>query len=153
MKMFLFFSLVFGSSIALARPYGEAGCGLGSIVFGSKPGFIQVVAATLNGTSANQTFGITSGTSNCSGGGSRRAQVVPQYIEVNKYALAKDAARGEGETLAGLASLIGCDSSKLGNALRMNYNDIFIDSKMDSLNIESGINNVIVKDKVSTCGA
>ncbi len=50
---------------ASAAPYGTAGCGLGSIVIGSKPGMMQIFAATTNGTSASQSFGITSGTSNC----------------------------------------------------------------------------------------
>lgn len=45
--------------------YGMDGCGLGSIVFGNDNGTLkQVIAATLNGTGM-QTFGITSGTSNC----------------------------------------------------------------------------------------
>ncbi|MFN8945903.1 MAG: DUF3015 family protein, partial [Pseudobdellovibrionaceae bacterium] len=47
--------------------YGMAGCGLGSVVFGDKPGFIQIFAATLNSIGGNQTFGISLGTSNCEG--------------------------------------------------------------------------------------
>src|SRR5262245_22752963 len=68
--------------------YGAAGCGLGSVFFGSKPGFIQVLAATTNGTSGNQTFGITSGTSNCDtgSGGSASAKV---FIAANREALSK----------------------------------------------------------------
>ena len=61
---------VIGAALAFAAtshaaPYGAAGCGLGSVVFGAKTGFVQVFAATTNGTSGNQTSGITSGTSNC----------------------------------------------------------------------------------------
>ena len=48
---------------ALAAPYGMAGCGLGSMLFGD--GGLQTSAATTNGIVANQSFGITSGTSNC----------------------------------------------------------------------------------------
>src|SRR5580658_9609667 len=57
--------------------YGTAGCGLGSIVFGNKAGIVQIFAATTNGTFATQTFGITTGTSNCSdtSGGSASAKV------------------------------------------------------------------------------
>ncbi|MEN0057326.1 MAG: DUF3015 family protein, partial [Bdellovibrio sp.] len=47
--------------------YGTAGCGLGSLVFGNEKGPVQIVAATLNGTGV-QTFGITTGTSNCGEG-------------------------------------------------------------------------------------
>ena len=43
-----------------------AGCGLGSIIFEGQSGVVMnVLAATFNGTSGNQTFGMTSGTSNC----------------------------------------------------------------------------------------
>ena len=45
--------------------YGMAGCGLGSILFGAKPGKIQILSGTTNGIYGNQTFGISSGTSNC----------------------------------------------------------------------------------------
>src|SRR3954464_7446787 len=45
--------------------YGTAGCGLGSLVFGDQKGAIQILAATTNTTFGTQTFGITTGTSNC----------------------------------------------------------------------------------------
>src|SRR5437868_47659 len=58
-----------------AGGYGMAGCGLGSLLFGpvNEP-FAQVLAATTNATFATQTFGITSGTSNCVSGGVIRAE-------------------------------------------------------------------------------
>lgn len=48
---------------AYSRPYGMAGCGLGSMVVGKNGG--QVTAGTTNGSSSNQYFGITTGTLNC----------------------------------------------------------------------------------------
>ena len=53
------------SPSAFAAGYGEAGCGLGSLLFGTQSGPIQIFAATTNNSSYNQAFGITSGTSNC----------------------------------------------------------------------------------------
>ncbi|HMX95743.1 MAG TPA: DUF3015 family protein, partial [Elusimicrobiota bacterium] len=56
-------------SLALAKggnhPMG--GCGLGYVLFGNNDNtpVMQILAATTNGTSANQTFGMTSGTSGC----------------------------------------------------------------------------------------
>lgn len=136
--MMAFVSLFAGS--AFAAGYGDAGCGLGSQVMGPEKGAKQVLAATTNGTSANQTFGITSGTSNCQEGGIfKSAKQVPAYIEMNKIALAKDAARGEGETLAGLSNLMGCDNAALGHAVKANYNDIFVQTNMDPSLIESAI--------------
>ena len=65
------------SASAMADGYGPAGCGLGSMIFEPDSGFTQVFAATTNGTSGNQTFGITSGTSNCASGGVVKARVDP----------------------------------------------------------------------------
>lgn len=104
--------------------YGVAGCGLGSVVFGPKPGLIQIVAATLNGTGGNQTFGITSGTSNCDI--PEMGQQAAAFIEVNREILAKDAARGSGETVAGLAYIFKCsDPAAFGRGLQQNYERIF----------------------------
>ncbi|QQR88624.1 MAG: DUF3015 family protein [Myxococcales bacterium] len=70
-----------------AYAYGAAGCGLGSMLIDSD-GFVQVFAATLNGTSGNQTFGITSGTSNC-GDTSPNINSAKAFIQTNREALAK----------------------------------------------------------------
>lgn len=96
-------------SSAVAQDYGLAGCGLGSIVFGGDAGMIQVLAATTNGTSASQTFGITSGTSNCTDGGAvAKADEKKAFVEVNYAQLSRDAAKGGGEYLAAFATLMGC---------------------------------------------
>lgn len=109
-------------SIANAADIGQAGCGLGNMLLGSEPGLVQVPAATTNGSSYNQTFGITTGTSNC-GSGAMNAQL-NNYVESNKIALAKEAARGEGETLAGLAQIVGC-KTEFGTTIKSHYQQIF----------------------------
>ncbi len=89
--------------------YGAAGCGLGSIVFGSEPGAKQILAATTNGTFGSQTFGISSGTSNCGDHGlvdlSKEREV---FAQQNYTSLVKEMAQGEGENLYTLASLYQC---------------------------------------------
>lgn len=106
--------------------YGLAGCGLGSIVFGAKPGIVQVVAATLNGIGGNQTFGITSATSNCDI--PEMGQQAALFIEVNKEIVKKDAARGNGETIANLSEIMNCkDSALFGRKLQQNYEQLFDD--------------------------
>ena len=99
--------------------YGAAGCGLGSVIFGDKPGMVQIFAATTNGTSGNQTFGITSGTSNCDAF-SNQARVI-EFIETNKLALEKDIVRGQGETMASLEQLMKCSNPDFGIDFRSNY--------------------------------
>ena len=109
---------------AMEQAYGTAGCGLGSLAFHAQPGFIQVVAATLNDLGGNQTFGISTGTSNCDIPQSGQQAAV--FIEVNREILAKDASRGQGETIDGLASILGCDdSATLGQALQSNFDNVF----------------------------
>ncbi len=103
--------------------YGLAGCGLGSIVFGPKPGMIQIVAAWLNAT-GYQTFAITTGTSNCDIPEAGHQAAV--FIEVNKETVTKEAARGTGETIDGLAEIFQCrDSHLLGESIKAHYNEIF----------------------------
>jgi hypothetical protein len=103
--------------------YGVAGCGLGSIVFGPKPGPIQIVAATLNAI-GYQTFAISTGTSNCDV--PQMGQQAAVFIEVNRQILAKDAARGQGETVEGLAAILNCDNAEaLGQGLQSNFETIF----------------------------
>ena len=122
--------LTFGTLLALlggtneyAAGYGSAGCGLGSVVFGNKPGIVQIFAATTNATFASQTFGITSGTSNC--GESAVAAGPKVFIEANKEALAKDMSRGSGETIQNLSALAGCkDSALVASHLQRSFQSI-----------------------------
>ena len=104
--------------------YGMAGCGLGSIIFGAKPGMVQIVAATFNSTFGSQTFGTTSGTPDCvSDDDSKRAEL---FVESNRLALEDDISRGQGETLANFAEIIGCGKHvKLGTELQKNFERIF----------------------------
>ena len=93
--------------------YGMAGCGLGSMIFGpvNEP-VAQVLAATTNGTFATQTFGISSGTSNCVSGGVIRAErEQAAFAEVNFDDLKRNMAAGGGEYLRSFSSLLGCEES------------------------------------------
>lgn len=138
-------SLVFVST-AQAGGYGDAGCGLGSIVFQGKQGFVQVFAATTNATFGSQTFGISSGTSNCGGGG--KSPTTEQYIEANKVTLSNDVARGNGETVTGLAELMGCsDKAAFGMEMQKNYKNIFPTQNANAKEINASIMHVIQKNK------
>ncbi len=76
-----------GSGAAMSeKGYGMAGCGLGSLAFGDDNGKIQIIAATTNGTSGTQTFGITSGTSNCNPEDANVAANMNVYVEANRLA-------------------------------------------------------------------
>lgn len=148
MKSFLFIAaLVSFSGLANAK-VGTSGCGLGNIVFGAKPGLIQVVAATLNFTGF-QTVGITAGTSNC-GGGAFNAQL-DNYVEVNQIALANDVSRGNGETVNGIAKILGCqDSNGVNQTLKQNYEVIFPSTEVKAKDVSRNIREVLKNNSV-TC--
>ncbi len=118
---------VAGTASADHTTYGAAGCGVGSVIFGDQEGFVQVLAATTNGTFFNQTFGITFGTLNC-GSPALDQLGAKVFIEANREALAKDIARGSGETIANLAALAGCaDEAAVGESLQRDFTTIFPD--------------------------
>lgn len=123
LKKISFVATLIVLSQAQGAQYGMAGCGVGSLVFQDQPGMIQIVAVTVNQMSV-QTSAITSGTSGCYEDGSSSAKL--DYIEANKVALKEDAARGQGETLQGLTTLLGCSQAQEVNSeIKNNYKSIF----------------------------
>ena len=144
-NLLLAFGLVLAGTAAQAAEYGAAGCGLGSLAFHDQPGFIQVVAATVNETGV-QTFGITTGTSNC-GPGVFNSQM-DIFVDSNKVALSNEAARGQGETIAVLSSMMGCsDAAVVGSTLKSNYSEIFANE-----NDSHAITKAIQAKLPGTCG-
>jgi hypothetical protein len=120
-------TMIFSSS-ALAAGYGDAGCGLGSLVFGNQSGAVQILAATTNGTGM-QSFGITSGTSNCDAKGIVLAEQQQKSFAANNFSgLAKEMATGDGEQLTALAGLLGCpmvQQTRFNTVTQQNYAAIF----------------------------
>lgn len=71
------------------RKYGMAGCGLGSVLMGSRGA--QISAGTTNGTSYNQSFGISFGTLNCIDSNKKMAtDKMDHYLKGNTGMLAID---------------------------------------------------------------
>lgn len=133
--------------------YGDAGCGLGSMLFGAKPGFVQVFAATTNGTFGSQTFGITTGTSNCGGGGGGTPSA-RNYVETNREAVAKDISRGGGETIADLSQLAGCSNpNAVGRTLQKNFKRIFPRSGLKDTEVSANVVGVLRADASLQCTA
>lgn len=128
------------------RQYGLAGCGLGSVVMGKHGG--QVSAATTNGTSFNQTFAISAGSLNCLD--PKTAEVasrMDQFIIVNHSQLQGDIARGNGESISAISSIMGCSqsASEIGQSLKANYSTLFSAEKYTN-EITDGIINVILSN-------
>jgi hypothetical protein len=143
--------VAFSSSSAFAaKAYGPAGCGLGNLIFKKDN---QILAATTNGSSDSQMFGITSGTSNCTDDGAvASAKQVPLFIEANRMALANDVARGSGETVANLSQVMGCSNAAvLASVLQRNYRSIFTSEKAESTEISGNIMAIVKKDDKVMC--
>jgi hypothetical protein len=130
--------------------YGAAGCGLGSMAFNKQPGIYQVMAATTNTLFGTQTFGITSGTSNC--GPAMVAQGTRNFVEANREALAKDMSRGQGETIGALTWMAGCgDSRAVGTALQQRYSTIIPSEKASSQEIADKLLETLKADRSLGC--
>ncbi len=104
--------------------HGPAGCGLGSMLFAGKEGLVfNVLAATFNGSSGNQTFAMSTGTLGCED--AQQAKVSgPVFIQNNREKLANDIARGQGETLQAYLKLIGADTADR-KVLQQNFATLF----------------------------
>src|SRR5689334_11890083 len=131
--------------------YGSAGCGLGSMIFGDQKGMIQVLAATTNGTVGSQTFGITSGTSNC-GESQMSASGTKTFIEGNREALAKDAARGSGETITTRSAMAGCkDATAVGAALQKHFKELSPGEKAPVEEVSQNVISALRADDALAC--
>lgn len=141
------------SEVLEGNQYGSAGCGLGSMIFEPNEGFMQVFAATTNGISGNQTFGITSGTSNCDTGGGT-ARDVETFIAANRATLAVEAARGRGETIASLSSLAACgDASALARSLQSNFKTVFPSSSVSDQEVGHNMVTLMRSDRTLGCSS
>jgi hypothetical protein len=116
----LAFMIVLLTVKAAHAQYGMAGCGLGSLLFGTdNTKLMQILAATTNGTGV-QTFGITSGTSNCVEGGVVKAErEQAAFAEVNFRDLKRNMAMGGGEYLASFSTLLGCEDTAKASFFKM----------------------------------
>lgn len=133
------------------EPYGMAGCGLGSVLFGeteNKGG--QILAATTNGVYSNQTFGMSSGTSNCTPEQSQKVSTIKKnvqmFVSANREALANDIAKSNGETIVTLGKIIGCnDNNYLGSKLQSRYEKIF--NSKEEKTVANNMFNTVTNDR------
>lgn len=123
----LLVSLTFASSV-LAAGYGTAGCGFGGMVIKDNKTLPQIGAWFLNSLLGNQTFAMTSGTSECKSAFSMAQNEQNSFVAANYNNLAKEMAIGEGESLNTLAGLMGCSTNQTHHFAAFakdNYTSIF----------------------------
>jgi len=110
-------SLVFvGAAFAAGQAHSNTGCGLGTMLFKGNADnsvVLQTFQATTNGIYGNQTFGITTGTSDCAQPKNFVSnQQLNEFMVANMDNLARDIAQGRGETLDAFAELAGIPAEK-----------------------------------------
>lgn len=141
-----------GPAMADQKPVTtNVGCGLGALAFEGESGVgPQVLAATTNGTSGSQTFGISSNTSGCARNGK---VIVPErvamFIGPNMNHLAQDMSRGQGETLATLAYVIGIEEQDRPHfyaATQQNFERIMPSPDVTAADVAASLNTVMLND-------
>ena len=138
-------------AVALAQQNNIGTCGWGAKVFDGQSGVApQVLAVTTNGTSGNQTFGITFGTSGCTQDGAVRSTwKTAMFIDGNKERLARDMSVGSGEALDSLAHLLGVDAADrdaFNRVTRENMSSIFPSESAGTEQIVSGLRQALAAD-------
>lgn len=139
----------FMGSFAMAA--GDAGCGLGSVVFTKNSKLLQLLAITTNGTFSSQTLGITFGTSNCSSSGLvQNDKQIQYFVEVNQEELTREMAQGHGEKLSTLAALNGCGSdsqiSAFNTRAQANFGSIVPAAKTSAVDFVNNMKSASIAD-------
>ncbi len=129
-KLLMASVLATASAASFAVVPGGDSCGWGNMLFEGQSGLpIHVVASITNGTSGNNTFGMTSGTNGCSANGTLTYAGKPL---INLGAImdefSEDVARGDGEALSAVAISMGVateDRSHFKTLLHNNFDALF----------------------------
>ena len=129
------------STAAFAGVQSQTGCGLGSqIIKDDSTAVMLSLQATTNGTSGNQTFGITSGTSGCQKTKFVMNERAEEFVASNMDQLAKEIAMGHGESVDTLAELLKVeDKQEFASALQYNYNSIYTSQNVEMADVLDNI--------------
>ncbi len=108
--------MIAGAAFAAGQAHQNVGCGLGTLLFKNNADnstILQTFQATTNGIYGNQTFGVTTGTSDCVQPKNFVSnESMKEFMVANMDNLARDIAQGRGETLDAFAELMGVPADK-----------------------------------------
>lgn len=143
MKKIAILSLSLAAAAAFAGP--NTGCGLGNEVIKNQDSVVmQVLAVTTNGTSGNQTFGISSGTLGCAKPAKFVSLETHQFVAQNMETLAQDIAKGEGEALLTLAKMMNAaDQAAFAATLQANFDKVYTNGNIDAAGVLDNIATVL----------
>jgi hypothetical protein len=136
MKRFLLGAVLISSSaVTFAAAPGGANCGWGNMLFEGQSGTpSHIVASITNGSTGNNTFGMTFGTNGCDTSGTL-TYGGKEMIDVSKVMdeFSEDVARGDGEVLTAVAVSLGVtveDRDTFKKAMHENFDAIFPSSSV-----------------------
>lgn len=132
------------SSAAFAGVNSQTGCGLGSMIIkDDSSAILLALQATTNGTSGNQTFGITSGTSGCKKTKFVMNERAQEFVASNMDQLAKEISMGQGESVDTLAELLVVeDKEAFASALQSNYKSIYTSKNVEMADVLDNISTI-----------
>lgn len=130
--------LVSGAAYAASgQARSNTGCGLGTMIFENQADdsiILQVLQSTTNGSTGTQTFGITSGTSECAPPENIvQNERLNHFVRNNMDNLAKEIAMGKGENLDTFVEMLGvgaAQSDAFKANLQANFDKIFTSDKI-----------------------
>lgn len=146
MKKLLFICASLALSSSAFAVNANTGCGLGSTLIQNQDSvFKQVFAATTNGTSGNQTFGISSGTLGCARPASFASNdQLNEFVASNMDTLAADIANGHGEVIDAVAAMMQVtDKSQFVAKLQSNFNAIYTSEDVTSAQVIDHIATIV----------
>jgi hypothetical protein len=123
----------------------KTGCGLGTqVIKNPDSALMYALQATTNGTSGNQTFGITSGTSGCEKVKLVMNERTQEFVASNMDILAKEIAIGHGETLDTLGELLQVKNKiAFNSSLQANFNKIYSSKSVKMADVLDSISTTI----------
>ena len=137
-----------------ANAGNSAGCGIGSMLFNGHKGLgSNVLAVTTNGTSGNQTFGISTGTLGCDQNDVVRSRAgnLFTFADENLNEIAADSSKGSGEYINSVASIIKIkesDKNHFFKVVQNNFSTIFSSSNINTKDLIANLNQVMKNDKI-----
>lgn len=150
-KLLITFGMLVTSGAVFAANDAGSGCGLGATIFKGQSGIApHVLAATTNGTSGNQTFGLSSGTSGCNAD-QEISIAAADFIDQNMEKVARAMATGSGESIDTLATLMGipaADQTRFRMVSHERFSSIFNSSRVHSHEVIVGLNRAMKEDTV-----
>ena len=139
-------SLVIAGVAFAGQAQNNTGCGLGTMLFKGNADnsvVLQTFQATTNGIYGNQTFGITTGTSDCQQPKNFVSnERVNEFMVANMDNLAKDIAQGRGTTLDAFAELMGVPAEKrpeFAGRLQASFSKIYTSSDIAMASVMDNI--------------